>query len=397
MPVEKRSTALHSPPELREQRPAQQNTTAEHQIPDLEAKRQELLRDFDWVGLEKMKPVKMKFADVEDRDLIGKRRRLATNHEEGPPSAPRPRRPVVNAYERLDMLRANSSGRPSPEKISIHIGSSDHLFSQDIGSRHSSRKEHSHESPPSEKMLFQDRDSASGSSRSSAASLQASLQQGIPSSEEMLFDHQWSSTSLPPTVEPANVINDSWSQPKHQPLPDDENDRDSPSVHLISSGDESDNLTDLESVEEGFEHQQDEKPTADQEDRLLLPELAMSSVLTSTRLNKLEGFHQPTVGHEETLGSRRNKQSTTKISPTDLETKFDRGHGDERATFAPATPPKSAALFPGNETCGTHKVDDPEEESEMLDRREAQKKSKNVSNIVTTEKNKTAANGREDE
>ncbi|KAL9590009.1 MAG: hypothetical protein Q9203_001167, partial [Teloschistes exilis] len=396
MPAEKRSTALHRPSELREQRPAVQNTTTEHEIHDLEAKRQELLGDFDWVGLEKMKPVKMKFADAEDRDLIGKRRRLATNHEEGHSPAPRHRRPVINAHERLDMLRGKSSGRSSPEKISVQIGSSDHLFSQKNGSRHSLRKEHSHGSPPSETMLFQDRDSASGSIPRSA-SLQANLQQGLPSSEEMLFDRQWSYASLPPRVEPANVIGDACWQPKHQTLRDTEGDRELRTVHLISSGEESDNSTDFDSVEEGFEHQQDQKLVVDEEDHLLLPGLAIPSVLpTSARLNKLKEADQPTAGHEEALENRLYKESTTKILPKDLETEPDRSHGDERATFAPATAPKFAALFPGNEKCGSRELHGPEEERVILDRREAQQKSKNVSTLVTTETNKTAVNQRED-
>ncbi|KAI4100647.1 MAG: hypothetical protein L6R37_005359 [Teloschistes peruensis] len=396
MPVEKRSTALHRPSKLREQRPAVQNTTTEHELFDLEAKRQELLGDFDWVGLEKMKPVKMKFADAEDRDLIGKRRRLATNHEEEHSPAPRRRRPVINALERLDMLRGKSSGLSSLEKISVHIGSSDHLFSQKNGSRHSLRKEHSHGSPLSETMLFQDRDSASGSIPRSA-SLQASLQQGLPSSEEMLFDRQWSYASLPPRVEPANFVGDSCWQPKHQPLRNDEDNRDVRTVHLISSGEESDNFTDFESVDEGFEHQQDQKLAPDEKDRFFLPRLPMPSVLpTSTRLNKLEEADQPTVGYEEGFENRLYKESTTKILPKDLKTESDRSHGDERANFAPATASKFAALSPANETCGPHELYDPEDKCVILDRREAQQKSKNTTILVTTETNKTAANRRED-
>ncbi|KAL8964387.1 MAG: hypothetical protein Q9183_004484, partial [Haloplaca sp. 2 TL-2023] len=63
-------------------------------LDELEAKRQELLTSSDWVGLQQLKPVKMKFADAEDRDLIGKRRRLEQSHHCLGRQAPQHRRPL---------------------------------------------------------------------------------------------------------------------------------------------------------------------------------------------------------------------------------------------------------------------------------------------------------------
>ncbi|KAL8868108.1 MAG: hypothetical protein Q9174_005210 [Haloplaca sp. 1 TL-2023] len=91
----------------------------------LEAKRQELLTSSDWVGLQQLKPVNMKFADAEDRDLIGKRRRLEQSHHCLRRQDSQHRRPLVNPYEKLRMLQAKSNMGSSPEKISVHIGSSD--------------------------------------------------------------------------------------------------------------------------------------------------------------------------------------------------------------------------------------------------------------------------------
>ena len=102
-----------------------QNPIRKAPLDELEAKRQQLLTSSDWVGLQQLKPVKMKFADVEDRDLIGKRRHLEQSHHCPSRQAPQHRRRSVNPYEKLRMLQANSNIGSSPGKISVHMGSSD--------------------------------------------------------------------------------------------------------------------------------------------------------------------------------------------------------------------------------------------------------------------------------
>ncbi|KAL8662457.1 MAG: hypothetical protein Q9202_004700 [Teloschistes flavicans] len=376
--ADKKGTILHNTSELclkngNEHRPAIQDTATGYRFDNLEAKRQELLRAFDWVGLEKMKPVKIKFADAEDRDLIGKRRRLQANHEA---SAPRHQRRIFNAYEKLDMLRAKSSVRSSPEKISVHIGSSDHLFSHKNGSQHGSRKGISYGGPPSEKMLFQDRESVSASNRRSG-SLRAGLQQGLPSSEEMLFDREWSCASPPPTFEPANNTNDSYRQPKHQTHRDIENDTNFRTIHMISSGDESDNSTDHYHIEEDLERHQDQETIAYEEDRLHLPENNIPSDLPKPiRIDELDEANRLAIGHEEGHENRLYKESTEEISPTGSEADFDKSHGNEEP-FALATALELATLLPGADTgretrCGPHELHDLGEESVTLARREVQ-------------------------
>ena len=60
----------------REPRPVPDVSSSEG-ITDIEAKRRQLLKMTDWVGIDRRptKPVKMRFADPRDRDLIGRRRK----------------------------------------------------------------------------------------------------------------------------------------------------------------------------------------------------------------------------------------------------------------------------------------------------------------------------------
>ena len=89
----------------------------------LEGKRQELLCMRDWAGLERTKPVHMRFAEVEDRDLIGKRRRLDIKRYEGQDNELHKGRRTDYSHEKLD-APVQAAGRPtSLENISIRIGS----------------------------------------------------------------------------------------------------------------------------------------------------------------------------------------------------------------------------------------------------------------------------------
>ncbi|KAI4267402.1 MAG: hypothetical protein L6R38_008278, partial [Xanthoria sp. 2 TBL-2021] len=160
-------------------------------IDELEAKRRELLATFDWVGLEKMKPVKINFANAEDRDLIGKRRLVKGNHAAEVPSVPQHRRPLANAHDKLNMMRATSRSLSSPGKISIHIGSSRRGSS--AGRRHdkSSNGGDDSQAPASDEMLLDDQESFTGAEGASALTKNA-LRRSTNTSDDMLFDPGWS-------------------------------------------------------------------------------------------------------------------------------------------------------------------------------------------------------------
>ncbi|KAI4138893.1 MAG: hypothetical protein L6R39_006558, partial [Caloplaca ligustica] len=181
-------------------------------IDELEAKRHELLGTSDWMGLKKMKPLKMKFADEEDRDLIGKRRRVDGERCKAvrvTPVANEYRRPVVNTYEKLNILRPNSNMRSSPSNISIHIGSS--ISGTPARRRAQTRRGggNHRRSSISEEMLF-DAHEPPRTTNGNHASTQSSLRQSVNASDEMLFDREWSGIASPLGAEPAVTKNDPY-------------------------------------------------------------------------------------------------------------------------------------------------------------------------------------------
>lgn len=183
-------------------------------IDELEVKRRELLGTSDWVGLRKIKPLKIQFPDAEDRDLIGKRRRVDTDQNRAVGAIPAPTqnwRPVSNAYEKLNMRRANPSMLSSPSGISIHIGSSDHSSLQKVRQDSRRRQESDHDARKSDEMLFDDQGSARDAMRKEG-STQDSFRQSEHASDEMLFDREWSGIASPLNVEPAI---DSCQHPHH--------------------------------------------------------------------------------------------------------------------------------------------------------------------------------------
>ncbi|KAL8921450.1 MAG: hypothetical protein Q9172_004017 [Xanthocarpia lactea] len=162
---------------------------------ELEVKRQELLKTFDWVGLEKMKPAQMKFADAEDRDLIGKRRPVLSSHNIEKPMVQKHRRPPNNAYDKLNMARASSNLLPSSGKISIQIGSSHRGSPAGWRQNMSSKGGDDRRAHASDEMLFDDQETPKGSMGGSR-STQNARYQSTNTSEEMLFD-----TRSPPASE----------------------------------------------------------------------------------------------------------------------------------------------------------------------------------------------------
>lgn len=85
-------------------------------------KRYELLSRSDWIGLEESRPVNMHFQDSQDRDLIGKRRRLTDNGQRIAAQHYHCR-PVSGPFEKLKRLPASSNRYSSPERISVRIAS----------------------------------------------------------------------------------------------------------------------------------------------------------------------------------------------------------------------------------------------------------------------------------
>ncbi|KAL8860256.1 MAG: hypothetical protein Q9178_003227 [Gyalolechia marmorata] len=154
---------------------------------ELEVKRQKLLKTFDWVGLERMKPAQMKFADAEDRDLIGKRRPVLSSHNIEKPMIQRHRRPPNNAYDKLNIARARSNLLPSSGKISIQIGSSHRGSSAGWRQNMSSNGGDDRRAHASDEMLFDDQEAPKGS-RGGSRSTQNARYQSTNTSDEMLFD-----------------------------------------------------------------------------------------------------------------------------------------------------------------------------------------------------------------
>lgn len=120
---------------------------------NLEARRQELLHTRDWVGLEYTKPVHMKFAEVNDRDMIGKRRPVKKRDHEGGHGEGIKRLKTTYGHERLRTPRHVPQGSASPGDISIRIGSAESRRKR-AESRHSCIPSRDNSSVMSEEMLF---------------------------------------------------------------------------------------------------------------------------------------------------------------------------------------------------------------------------------------------------
>ncbi|KAL9006819.1 MAG: hypothetical protein Q9188_000430 [Gyalolechia gomerana] len=185
------------------------NTAAEVSEQDeLETKRRDLLGTSDWMGLERLKPVRIKFPDVEDRDLIGKRRRLKSDQYQAVPATNQYGRPIINPYEKLQLLQGSSNTRSSPEKISIHIGSSDRASPTRRRGESDSGPTYHQIARASQEMLFDDRESIKAALRGQT-STPSSLQQSMNTSDEMLFDREWSGIASPLGTESTGLPKDS--------------------------------------------------------------------------------------------------------------------------------------------------------------------------------------------
>ncbi|KAL8983409.1 MAG: hypothetical protein Q9177_004983 [Variospora cf. flavescens] len=163
-------------------------------VDELEAKRRELLGTSDWIGLKKIKPLQMRFPDAEDRDLIGKRRRVDNDPYQADSAPNLYRKPVVNSYEKQGILRTRSKLLSSPSKISIHIGSSGRGSPARPREKNGSRGVVDHQACVSDEMLFNDQESVR-TSMCNQPSAQNSCRHYANTSEEMLFDREWSGIS----------------------------------------------------------------------------------------------------------------------------------------------------------------------------------------------------------
>ncbi|KAL8863746.1 MAG: hypothetical protein Q9198_010375, partial [Flavoplaca austrocitrina] len=155
-------------------------------VDELEAKRRELLATFDWVGLERMKPVRMKFVNAEDRDLIGKRRFVKGHQAANHAYIQQHRTPLLNASDKLNTMRTASHSSASPGKISVRIGSSRRDLSPDRRQHKGLRLIDEYRSPLPDEMLFDDQESFNGV-RSASANSKKTIHHSASTSDDMLF------------------------------------------------------------------------------------------------------------------------------------------------------------------------------------------------------------------
>ncbi|KAL9628513.1 MAG: hypothetical protein Q9204_005841, partial [Flavoplaca sp. TL-2023a] len=160
--------------------------TTPPEVDELEAKRRELLATFDWVGLERMKPVRMKFVNAEDRDMIGKRRFVKGNQAANNAYVQQHRTPLLNASDKLNIMRTASHSSASPGKISVRIGSSRRDLSPDRRQQKGLRLSDEYRSSLPDEMLFDDQESFSGVGSASANS-KKTIQHSASTSDDMLF------------------------------------------------------------------------------------------------------------------------------------------------------------------------------------------------------------------
>ncbi|KAL8777500.1 MAG: hypothetical protein Q9213_007843, partial [Squamulea squamosa] len=243
----------------------------------LDAKRRELLGTFDWVGLEKMKPVRMKFANTEDRDLIGKRRVVKSTHGSETLGMKQYRRPLINAHEKLNMMRANSRLLSSPGKISIHIGSAHRSSSAGHRRTKNSDRGDNQQALTSDEMLFDDQGSFKAAMGAPASS-QNALFQSTSNSDEMLFDRVSSHAASQLYLEPSATDQVPYRRPSHA------TNRRMPyngrlSAHTITSGSESGYSPGTREAEEASDERQPHRKSPDgarlqRSDELAVPELS---------------------------------------------------------------------------------------------------------------------------
>lgn len=138
-----------------------QNNTSEVPLPhpdpsteSFEAKRQDLLRRTDWVGLANTKPVEIRFSTAQERDLISKRRRPDSAEQNRPQSQLIKRqRPAYNFFEERRPPRRYGKPSSSLTDISIRIGESEERDSTQSRQPAQVAKQYAYGSTPDE-MLF---------------------------------------------------------------------------------------------------------------------------------------------------------------------------------------------------------------------------------------------------
>ncbi|KAL9047340.1 MAG: hypothetical protein Q9214_000052, partial [Letrouitia sp. 1 TL-2023] len=172
----KASNAEHGPRAKRERSPA---------LDPIEKKRVELLSQPDWIGLEESKPVNIQFQDSQDRDLIGKRRRLS-DIDQRIAAQSRCRRPVPSPFEKLNKLRAPSNRYSSPGRISIRIASAG--FGRRRRNEDQSSKSETQHSVASDEMLSGSEESSDSLERMNYVQLQSGVDVENNRSEDMLLD-----------------------------------------------------------------------------------------------------------------------------------------------------------------------------------------------------------------
>ncbi|KAI4117236.1 MAG: hypothetical protein LQ338_007589 [Usnochroma carphineum] len=302
---------------------------------ELEAKRRKLLGTSDWMGLKKIKPLEMHFPDAEDRDLIGKRRRVNSDQYRAVQEASTPnqyRKPIIDPYEKLDMLRANSNVLSSPSKISIHIGSSGRETPARRRDGSDSRSQDFHYGRASEEMLFDDQESAQATIHH-RASTENSHPRSKNASDETLFSREWSGIASPFNTEPPAI-----KENPHQQPPDPRNQHTGANnrpamAYTISSGTESEYSDEAQYIADQLHDSQEAQNVASEITALRCPGIPQGR--QNIRQPSGENERRPSCNEQKVVGCPSNQLSKTS----------QRGQ-KQGAVFAQATARELASLLP---------------------------------------------------
>ena len=119
----------------------------------LEAQRRRLLETTDWIGIKRKRPATIKFTAEEDRDLIGKRRRLSQLPRYGNTRPPKPRPRRGSHFEKLIRSPRPSQDYLSQADVSVRIGSAVDRSTRDGRQRLASSRTRSSIGDRSESLL----------------------------------------------------------------------------------------------------------------------------------------------------------------------------------------------------------------------------------------------------
>ncbi|KAL8934759.1 MAG: hypothetical protein Q9211_005056, partial [Gyalolechia sp. 1 TL-2023] len=352
---------------------ANANTATEAPAQDeLEMKRRDLLGTSDWMGLERMKPVQIKFPEVQDRDLIGKRRRIRSDQYQTVPATNQYRRPIINSYEKLHMLQGSSNTTSSPGKISIHIGSPDKGPSTRRRRESGSASTHHELARASQEMLFDDQESSKAVPRG-RTSTTSSLQQPMNSSDDMLFNREWSGIASPLGTESTGLPKDSYHDDPHRGFQATGDQPHAPAADMVSGRTASEYLQELQHVGEDLEGYYDPDETGLDRGRFRPEEAGLDRMPSApAQINpvhldrrviaihdRISSQVQTPYGLNAQSSQGRRSSDTSRNANSPHPSQFSTAHPEKRSngqSFAQATARDLCTLFPtaGNSKLSLH-------------------------------------------